>query len=81
MTQVDENLELIENYIQKLKWSDDTPDIHKTLVAGNIRAFYAWARPHLTLRAGDVCKAHSKDYTITLGNGSRICSFCGRTRA
>lgn len=32
-------------------------------------------------RAGDVCKTHAKDYTITLGNGSKICSFCGRTRA
>jgi hypothetical protein len=55
MSEVDENLELIEEYIRKLKWSDDTPDIHKTLVAGNIRAFYAWVRSHLTQRAADKC--------------------------
>lgn len=33
---------LVEEYIRTLPWSDDTPDLHKTLIAGNIRAFYAW---------------------------------------
>ena len=30
----------IEEYIRNLEWSDDTPDIHKTLVAGNLRSLY-----------------------------------------
>lgn len=30
----------IEKYIKELSWSEGTPDIHKTLVAGNLRALY-----------------------------------------
>ena len=30
----------IEEYIRNLEWSDDAPDIHKTLVAGNLRSLY-----------------------------------------
>jgi hypothetical protein len=30
----------IEQYIRALPWSADTPDIHKTLVAGNLRRLY-----------------------------------------
>ena len=41
---VPKSFEQIEEYIRSLPWSDDTPDIHKTLVAGNIRAFYSWLR-------------------------------------
>jgi len=26
------------------------------------------------------CKKHSRDYTITLGNGARVCSYCGHPR-
>lgn len=31
--------EAVESFIKNLGWSDGTPDIHVTLVAGNIRNF------------------------------------------
>jgi hypothetical protein len=35
----------VERYIrEELEWSADAPDIHKTLVAGNIRAFATYLR-------------------------------------
>ncbi len=37
-----------EDYIRSLNWSAEAKDYEKTLVAGNIRGFYAW------LRANDV---------------------------
>lgn len=39
MTKLSKYQNYIEDYIRNIKWSEDTPDIHKTLVAGNIRAF------------------------------------------
>lgn len=49
-----------------------------------IDSFLVWARKEhglqLTPDAADECKRHSKDYTIVLGNGARICSYCGRPR-
>lgn len=33
---------MVDAYIRNLPWSDDTPDIHRTLVAGNLRAFAAY---------------------------------------
>ena len=32
----------VEQYIRDLKWSADTSDNERTLVAGNIRGFYGW---------------------------------------
>jgi hypothetical protein len=29
----------VEDFIKRIEWSKDTPNIHKTLVAGNIRNF------------------------------------------
>ncbi len=37
----------IEDYIQSLDWSEETPDYTKTLVAGNIRAYAAHLRNHI----------------------------------
>ena len=39
----------ISEYLQTLKWADDTPENIKTLVAGNIRGFAAhdWRNGHL----------------------------------
>ena len=30
----------IEQYIRDLPWREDTPDLHKTLIAGNLRTLY-----------------------------------------
>ncbi len=38
---VETALESVESFIQALQWSPGTPDIHITLVAGNIRNFAA----------------------------------------
>ena len=39
------SVDSVEDFIKGLEWSDDTPDIYKTLVAGNIRNF-AWIVRH-----------------------------------
>ena len=36
--------ERVEEFIRALPWSEDTPDLHKTLVAGNLRNFAAAIR-------------------------------------
>lgn len=40
----DPERDAVEAYIRDLKWSDAATDMEKTLVAGNIRGFYAWLR-------------------------------------
>ncbi len=42
----------VEEYIRSLKWFSDTPDIYKTIVAGNIRGFAA----HIKDRLGNLPK-------------------------
>jgi len=53
MTSSDSNARKVEEYIRNLEWVGDVPDIQKTLVAGNIRAFYFWSQTHLTPRVLD----------------------------
>lgn len=36
--------EAVEEYIRKLEWSENTPDIQKSLVIGNIRGFAQYLR-------------------------------------
>lgn len=57
MTEVDKNLELIEKYINGFMWSHDTPEITKTIVAANIRAFYHWGLENLVNDRGDRLEA------------------------
>lgn len=40
----DEDYSVVEDYIRAIPWSEGTPDIHITLVAGNIRGFYQHLR-------------------------------------
>lgn len=44
MTMSDESIEfdVVDEFLQTLKWSEDTPDEVRTLVVGNIRGFWAW---------------------------------------
>ena len=44
MAQLRERLQAhkVEQYIQSIHWSESATDDQKTLVSGNIRAFYAW---------------------------------------
>ncbi len=43
MTEQDDT-QIVEEYIKGLPWSEDTPDDHITLVAGNLRAFWQWLK-------------------------------------
>lgn len=42
MKKIDKTPEQVEEYISGLGWSDDVPDVWKTITAGNIRTFYVW---------------------------------------
>jgi hypothetical protein len=42
----DPRAELLDSYIDGLKWSEDTPEEARTLVAGNIRGFAGWYDEH-----------------------------------
>lgn len=48
----DKGFSMVEDYIRSLKWSDEASDTHKTLVAGNIRGFYAHMRATNTAAPG-----------------------------
>ena len=64
---IEPGFEAVEAYIAGLKWSDDTPDIHKTLVAGNIRAFAALQRA-----CGQVSRQEFIDAMVATANEEEI---------
>ena len=44
---------MLTYYINSLSWSEGTPDIARTLVAGNIRGFYGWLQREGVVRSRD----------------------------
>lgn len=38
------DVEFVEDFIRNIPWSVDTPNIHKTLIAGNLRNFWRHVR-------------------------------------